>query len=519
MNEAAKINMSDAQKTLWLRSLKIWMLLLALMVVCFYETLSGLFSVWWIKPEYNHCLLILPIVGYLLNERRGIFALISPSPSLWGLLPMFGGGLLWLLGELADVDVVRHASMVILLQGTIISVFGLKFVRAFLFPFLYLFFLIPFGDFLVPYLQNFTRDFIVVILGIIDIPVYIDGVFLTIPAGKFHVAEACAGLRFLVATVALGTLMANVAYKTLGRQVVVVALSFIVPVIANGFRATGIVLIAHYSEMKYATGADHLIFGWIFFAFVLLIFIGVAMTFTNRSIHDSYIDVDDPFWTKKINGHRGRFFATMGLAVLITIGAPLYSVLIEQRYEKSAGQRMGAIDISGYEISTVERNWHPQFDGAAQEIFRKYSLPGDRSSKRGVDFYIAYYPYQNKDREMIKYNNGFENDKVWSRAASNVVHVKVAGQDHEFVEELLHSYPDNRLVWYVYWVDGRLTSNKYVAKLRGARAKLLGGRLDSAVIALSVSIDAGLTDEARLALRSFARNLPSLDNMIRLKVE
>lgn len=509
MNETAKMDISAAHKAMWFKSLKVWVILLVLMVVSFYETLTGLFLVWWDKPEYNHCLLILPIIGYLLNERKAIFAQISPCPTLWGLVPVFGGAFLWLMGELADADVVRHASMVIFLQGTIVSIFGFQVVRAFLFPFLYLVFLIPFGDFLVPYLQNFTRDFIVVILGIMDIPVYTDGVFLTIPAGKFHVAEACAGLRFLVATVALGTLMANVAYKTRGRQMIVVVLSFLVPVIANGFRATGIVLIAHYSEMKYATGADHLVFGWIFFAFVLLVFIGVAMTFTNRSIHDGYIDPDHPFWKKKFVCGRARFFSLMGFLALMTVGAPLYSQLIEQRYEESASHRMAAVSVKGYEVSEVTGSWRPHFDGATQEIFKNYSL----SMGPGVDFYTAYYPYQNNDREMIRYNNGFSGD-VWLYAGSAAVHVKVAGQDHQFIEEFLHSGRGNRLVWYVYWVDGHLTSNQYVAKLLEAKAKLMGGRLDSAVIAFSVPVRAGLIDKARLTLRSFARNLPSLENMI-----
>ena len=65
-------------------------------------------------------------------------------------------------------------------------------------------------------LQDYTTWFVIVTLNLLSIPVFVDGVYLSIPAGDFHVAEACAGLRFLVATVALGTLMANVAYKTTG---------------------------------------------------------------------------------------------------------------------------------------------------------------------------------------------------------------------------------------------------------------------------------------------------------------
>ena len=50
-----------------------------------------------------------------------------------------------------------------------------------------------------------------------------------------------------------------------------VALSVIVPIIANGMRAYMIVMIAHLSDMKLALGVDHLIYGWVFFGIVMLL--------------------------------------------------------------------------------------------------------------------------------------------------------------------------------------------------------------------------------------------------------
>ena len=77
---------------------------------------------------------------------------------------------------------------------------------------------------------------------IIGIPAYIDGYMIEIPQGTFFVAEACAGLRFLIASIAFGCLYALMMYRSPVRRGVFIVASIIVPIIANGFRGLGIVL-------------------------------------------------------------------------------------------------------------------------------------------------------------------------------------------------------------------------------------------------------------------------------------
>src|SRR6185437_3753513 len=103
-------------------------------------------------------------------------------------------------------------------------------------------------------------------LQLAGIPVFGDGTIIEIPAGTFVVAEACAGLRFLVASVSFGIFYAVLVYRSLSRRVMFIAVSFVLPVIANGFRAFGIVYLAHLSGSAAAVEADHVIYGWGFFA-------------------------------------------------------------------------------------------------------------------------------------------------------------------------------------------------------------------------------------------------------------
>ncbi|VAW00121.1 hypothetical protein MNBD_ALPHA01-671 [hydrothermal vent metagenome] len=476
----------------------------------FSATVKELVMTWWNKPEYNHCLLILPIIIYLIYERREIFQRMAPQTSWLGLIPLLAGGLLWLFGDLADANVVRQFGLIIIFQGCVLTILGPRIVRALIFPLFYMVFLIPFGDFLVPILQDFTTVFVIATLNLFNIPVFVEGVFISIAAGDFHVAEACAGLRFLVATVALGTLMANVAYKTIGRQITVVFLSFAVPILANGLRASGIILIAHWSDMKYATGVDHLVFGWIFFAVVLLIFISIAMTFTNRGLNDGYIDFTKEYWTSNKSGSVRLSFLPIIASVILVGFAPFYVSVIEQRYQTYENNRL-TLDGEhwGSDISQ-EAGWKPQYDGASQ-VFR---LRKQQAAADPVDIYVAYYKYQSQNKEMIRHGNGVDQQDVWSRVDNRAINPVIAGERRRVNEMLLQSGRQKRLVWYWYWVDGRVVASNYKAKLFDAKAKLSGGRLDSAVIAVSVLVDSDNIDRQREYLSKFVTSLPPLEAMV-----
>ncbi len=489
-----------------------WAGLVLLLIWGFWDTVTQLVNFWWYDPYYNYCLLILPIVGYVVYERREAFQKIVPQASFWGTLWILGAGAVWLMGDLADVNVVRQTGLILALQGSILAVFGLRVVAAFLFPFFYLLFLIPTGEFLIPTLQDITTDFVVAALHLLDIPVYVEGVFLTIPGGKFHVAEACAGLRFLIATIALGFLMANLAYKTLGRQIIVVLLSVAVPVIANGVRATGIVLIGYYSGMKHAVGTDHLVYGWLFFAIVLVIFISISMTFTNRALNDPYTDFDKPFWEKaRFPVSWGRVGGVLSLSVAALMVGPLYSAHIEDRLsQQSADRHLDHIVLPGWTDMPPPTQWRPYFEGADREVFRKIV----NGSGLELDLYIAYYAYQFRDKEMIRYGNGVAAPTMWNRTSGRRVTVQRGDNDYPFAEVTLHSRQGNRLVWYAYWVNDKITASAYEAKLQDALAKLFNGRLDSAIMAFSIPIEDGGLEKARQELQRAIHHLPELRNIL-----
>src|SRR5258706_27980 len=130
---------------------------------------------------------------------------------------------------------------------------------------------LPLVEGLIPPMMDWTADFTVRALQFSGIPVFREGLFFTIPSGNWSVVEGCSGVRYLIASLTVGVLFAYLSYRRTWKRLLFVTLSVIVPIIANGFRAYLIVMIAHLSDNRLAHGVDHFTYGSVFFGLVMLL--------------------------------------------------------------------------------------------------------------------------------------------------------------------------------------------------------------------------------------------------------
>ncbi|HTZ69555.1 MAG TPA: exosortase A, partial [Acetobacteraceae bacterium] len=235
--------------------------------------------VWDSSTAYGHCWLILPIAAFLAWERRGqaAAARLAPRPALALLaVPLV---VVWLAADLLGIMEGRQLAAIGFVEVALLAVFGPALWWALAAALLYLVFLVPFGAFLTPALQNFTTGFILYGLGLFGIPHQAAGNHIEIPEGLFYVAEACAGLRFLIASIAFGVLYAVTMFTSPWRRVAFIAAACVVPVVANGFRALGIVLLGHWLGSPEAAATDHILYGWLFISLVIVALAAAGMPF------------------------------------------------------------------------------------------------------------------------------------------------------------------------------------------------------------------------------------------------
>ncbi|MYM71694.1 exosortase A, partial [Duganella sp. FT134W] len=232
-------------------------------------TAAAMVALWWRSATFNHGFLILPVAGWLVWRQRAALQGVAHRPWPAGLLLLTLLGAVWLLAEVANVQVLQQYCLVLMGIVTVATVLGRALATAIAFPLAYTLLAVPFGEVLIPALIDFTARFTVALLRLAGIPVFHENNFIALPSGNWAVADACSGLRYLIASVALGMLYAGVNYRSLRKRLIFIGISVALPIVANGLRACMVVLIGHWSDMKLAAGIDHLIYGWLFFGVVM----------------------------------------------------------------------------------------------------------------------------------------------------------------------------------------------------------------------------------------------------------
>jgi len=248
-------------------------------VLLFLPECTAAVGVWRTSDTYGHCFLILPMAIYLVWDRRAVLAGLAarPMPALVILaLPIAA---VWFAAERLGVMEGRQLVAIAALELLFLVTLGWRLFRALLAPLLFLVFLVPFGVFATPALQGFTAAFIVGGLNILGIANYATDLTIEISAGVFYVAEACAGLRFLIAAVAFGVFYSVLIFHSPGRRALFIAVSIVIPILANGLRALGIVVLGAALGSAEAAAADHIIYGWVFFSVVMLLLIVSGLPF------------------------------------------------------------------------------------------------------------------------------------------------------------------------------------------------------------------------------------------------
>lgn len=498
---------ASAQRRSWVIAGCVLVLTGFYFVALFFEEAAAAVGVWIVSPTYNHAFLILPISLYLVWERRALFDRLSPRPDLRFalLLPLVGAA--WLLADLASIMEGKQLAVMAMLQLAIVTIVGWTVYKAFLFPALYLFFLVPTGEYLVPPLQTYTAEFSVAALRLLNIPVFLDGIFISIPNGHFKVAEACAGLRFLIATIAFGFLFSVLMYRTMGRRIIFIALCIIIPIIANGFRALGIILIAYLSDNKLATGVDHIVYGWVFFSFVLILLIWIGLQFRDN---DDDVEEERPQAVAVVEagGRQAVLGGAIAVMVLSAI-APAFSTYLSLVEPSADPARLTTPTVNGPWSAIEERSdWQPVYPTADRLLAQSY-----RKETETVDVSIAFYRRQTDNNEVIGSSNKLADPEVWDTISVKSITIDVSGQAVPFVVARIVSSGRQRIVLQSYWIGSHLTISRLKSKVLQVYGELLTGNRAAAAILVSTDVDQD-PETSLMRLEDFLQHVEPLDVLL-----
>jgi len=441
----------------------------------FHRDAADMAGIWWHSSTFTHCLLMVPMIGWLVSQR---IALLKPlTPVYWwpALVWIAGAGFVWLVGEAAGVGLFRQLGLILMLQGAVAVTLGEKLVRGLLFPLAYALLLVPFGEELVPLLQTLTAYISMALLHLSGLRAELEGVFITTRAGFFEVAEACSGVNFLMAMLAYAVFAAHLCFKSWTRRVVFVLAALATTIIANALRAYGTMVAAEIWGIEAAGGIDHVFYGWVFFGLVVLIVMLVAKRWFDRPANDIAVDVSGLDGAAR---HSGPARAVLPAAMAIPLLFVAWATLIGGRSAALPDTMPVATPAGWVAASSDQMAWGPRFDGADQQIIRHFT---DDEGRR-VTVALGGYERQAEGREVVAYGQGaVDPDSKWAWSAA------LDPVDGAKTDRLLHPGPVLRdaATWYV--VDGAATGSPRAAKLAGLKARLIGG--DPRALSLIVSAE------------------------------
>jgi exosortase A len=464
----------------WRRTGWLLALLLALVFGLFWQTWQTLPRIWWLTATYHHGFIILPISLGLVWLRRRELARTLPRRDALDLAVLAGFVLLWVFGQAASTQAVQHVAVVGMLIGVAVTVLGRDASRVIAFPLLFLFFMVPEGEFLVPPLQDVTAQISVVLLRLIDIPVFHSGHFIETPSGLFHVAEACAGIRFLIANVVVATLFAHLSFERVWKWIAFLALAVLVPILANALRAFGIIYIAYLTDNEYAVGVDHIVYGWGFFTVIMLLLLYIGSLFADRRPTAAALATMPDETTRSMAGGAGArpWLAAASIAVLLAGLAYVRLVVDPPTAVPAVASPAIGVSTAWQRLEQVP-DWRPQIRNADLELLESYA-----SGDRRVDLAIAYFAFQRQGAEVVNYANRVADGERWSRASQGW-HEPSLGDLPRLRHERLLGRGERREVLWWYWVDGTFTADRLQAKWLQFGDRLFGRHRPAAIVAVS----------------------------------
>ena len=218
----------------------IWLPFVILFLV-YLPTLYDLVLNWYHDDNYSHGFLIPLVSAYLLWNGRQHLAELPRRTGGYGLILVIAGTLLFVLGTAAAEYFTARLSLVISLFGLVWYTFGNTVARKTWFAFAFLCFMIP-----IPYVFYYSVAFpmqvaatkiTVGVLEAVGMAIVRQGNIIHLSGGySLEVADACSGIRSLVALLALGAIYAYWSQKRVWGKLLLFVSTVPIAVFANVIR-------------------------------------------------------------------------------------------------------------------------------------------------------------------------------------------------------------------------------------------------------------------------------------------
>ena len=246
-----------------------------LLTMVFFPVFPSLWDVWMNHSNNSHGVLVPFVSMYFIWDRRIDLKNSKLSSSRWGLMILVLSLALYLLALIGGIAFVSRAMIVFSLVGAVLYLYGRDVFKVLAFPLAFLLFMVPVPDSVIGIvslpLQTFATKISAGIIQTCSIPVLREGNMLYFVQTQLEVAEACSGIRSIVAITMISTIFVYLSKGRVVQKAIILCSAIPVALLANIMRVSGTGILAHFYGDQVARGFLHDFSGMVVFLFGLIV--------------------------------------------------------------------------------------------------------------------------------------------------------------------------------------------------------------------------------------------------------
>jgi exosortase D (VPLPA-CTERM-specific) len=477
----------------------------------------------WNSSDNDYCAAVPFLCGYLLWYDRAKFQRIKTEPSwLLGLLVMFAGFVLYLLGVHGALGYPIRLSAYVMLVGLIILNLGSKFLRAFIFPIFLLFFTIPFPKYLLTRLtfkmQLISTQITEILFNIFGYSVYVEGNRIDLGFTQLQVIEACSGLRYALPLLLLSAVYGYRYQSTLWKRIVLILASLPLSIFINSIRILAVGIVTDRTGIDLINGFSHDAAGLIVVIISTIVIAGInAILNINRGSIKTIGKTQDTNATEPPSLDNYFHLYTCIASILLL----LISAGIITRFNSRAADLPQRQSLSM--LPNQIGNWAGSFKilepdimaatGASEAVIGNYV-----SGTTQIEMLITYYNNQARGGDAVHSPSGCLLGSGWNFISSRVVELKgMAGpDDFKTIQVVMQKGSEYMLVNYWYQERGRVLTDDLTEKYYLVKDSLFRGRSDGALIRLIAPIKS--TQDVAVSQQSVSEFIVGLKKILPLYI-
>ncbi|MFC1954545.1 exosortase/archaeosortase family protein [Chloroflexota bacterium] len=244
-----------------------------ILIALYCPVLTWLIDVWLNNPFYSHGFLVLPVAIFITWTRRK--ELVKTKPGLTGIIVLVVGLATYIAGFTLGIYWLWAFSLLVVALGLVFYFWGTKAARSLAFPLGFLIFMIPlpFLDSISIPMQAISASGSTSIIQAIGITATRTGAEIFLPGAAFTIGIPCSGMNTLISLLTLATLFLYFLEAPLYKKVSLFIVVFPIAILANIFRITLLLVVAHFWGTEAAMRYFHSVSSPLVFLFAISLLI------------------------------------------------------------------------------------------------------------------------------------------------------------------------------------------------------------------------------------------------------